>query len=185
VFHGGPFTGGHRGAGRRQELVQLLDLPATLLETAGIDDPELREQWSSRSLHPDSAAREPRDAVFAEYVAPQPSIDRLEARFGEIPDRVREFDRRLRAVRTAEYKYVRGDDGFERCHRVRTDPLERTDISDDEPQRVRALRRRLEERFEPLEKTDGSADDSSEDGASEEVEMRAGTKERLADLGYL
>ncbi|WP_226039406.1 sulfatase [Natrinema sp. DC36] len=185
VFHGGPFTGDHRaGGGRRQELVQLLDLPATLLETAGIDDPELREQWSSRSLHPDSAA-EPRDAVFAEYVAPQPSIERLEARFGDIPDRVRAFDRRLRAVRTAEYKYVRGDDGFERCHRVRTDPLERTDISDDEPQRVQALRRRLEERFEPLEETDGLADDSSEDGASEEVEMRAGTKERLADLGYL
>ncbi|WP_049890682.1 sulfatase [Natrinema versiforme] len=170
VCHGGPFTDG----GRRHDLVQLLDLPATLLETAGIDDPELRDQWSSRSLHPDSNA-DSREAVFAEYVAPQPSIDRLEARFGEIPDRVREFDRRLRAVRTAEYKYVRGDDGFERCHLVHTDPLEHTDISDDEPERVRALRRRLEERFEPL----------AEAGASGEVEMREGTKDRLADLGYL
>ncbi|WP_440770853.1 sulfatase family protein [Natronorubrum sp. DTA28] len=170
VFHGGPFTDG----GERDDLVQLLDLPATLLETAGIDDPELLEQGSSRSLHPDSTAP-PRDAVFAEYVAPQPSIERLEARFGDIPDRVREYDRRLRAVRTREYKYVRGDDGFERLHDVAADPNERDDIAAEEPEQVRTLQRRLEEQFEPLEDADTT-------GA---VEMREGTKERLADLGYL
>lgn len=170
VCHGGPFTGG----GRRDDLVQLLDLPATMLETVGIDDPELREQWSSRSVHPNSDT-EPRHAVFAEYVSPQPSIDRLEERFGEIPNRVREFDRRLRAIRTAEYKYVRGDDGFERLHHVPSDPLEETDTSDDNPQRVREFSRRLEEQFEPL----------SEAEKSGEVAMREGTQERLADLGYL
>ncbi|WP_436345858.1 sulfatase family protein [Natronorubrum sp. FCH18a] len=170
VFYGGPFTDG----GRRDDLVQLLDLPATLLETVGIDDPELLEQGPSRSLHPDSVSA-PRDAVFAEYVAPQPSIERLEARFGDIPDRVREYDRRLRAVRTREYKYVRGDDGFERLHDVTTDPNERTNIAAEKPERVRTLQRRLEDRFEPLEDA----------GTTGEVEMRDGTKERLADLGYL
>ncbi|RQH00825.1 sulfatase [Natrarchaeobius oligotrophus] len=170
VLHGGPFTGGDR----REEFVQLLDLPATLLEAVGVDDPALREQWSARSAHPESSDAS-RNAVFAEYVTPQPSIERLEARFGEIPNRVRKFDRRLRAVRTAEYKYVRGDDGSERLHHLPTDPFERTDVSDDEPERARSLRRRLEERFDPLE--------SAESG--EAVAMREGTKERLADLGYL
>ncbi|WP_217471917.1 sulfatase [Haloterrigena gelatinilytica] len=170
VCHGGPFTDG----GRREDLVQLLDLPATLLETAGIDDPELRAQWSSRSFHP-ASDDDPRDAVFAEYVAPQPSIDRLEARFGDLPDRVYDYDRRLRAVRTKEYKYVRGDDGYERLHDVETDPLEREDRSAQDPEQVRAMQRRLEERFDPL----------AEAGDSGEVEMREGTKERLADLGYL
>ncbi|WP_323172010.1 sulfatase [Natrialba sp. PRR66] len=200
VCHGGPFVGGDR----RSELVQLLDVPLTVLEAAGVDDPELREQATGYSLYPGStpdapspgatsaattaatgtpkpdatapaAAPNSRDAVFAEYVAPQPSIDRLEARFDDVPDRVREFDRRLRAIRTSEYKYVRGDDGFERLHHVETDPHERTDISDAEPETVRRLRQRLEDEFEPL----------GESVSTGEVAMREGTKERLADLGYL
>ncbi|WP_394738943.1 sulfatase family protein [Natronococcus roseus] len=170
VCHGGPFTGG----GKRRELVQLLDLPATLLETVGIDDPELLEQGHGRSFHPDSDG-ERRDAIFAEYAAPQPSIDRLEARFDEIPDRVRAFDRRLRAIHTRDEKYVRGDDGFERYHELEGDPDERTDLAADRPERARELRARLEEHFDSLE--------ASEAGG--EVEMQAGTKERLADLGYL
>ncbi|AFZ73444.1 sulfatase [Natronobacterium gregoryi] len=176
VAHGGPFTDG----GRRNELVQLLDLPVTVLEAAGVDDPELREQGSGRSWVPlvaDSRTASTRDAVFAEYVAPQPSIERLENRFGadSIPDRVREFDRRLRAVRTNEYKYVQGSDGFERLHDVASDPAESTNVVADEPERARRLRNRLEKRFGPL----------SEDATDGDVEMQAGTKDRLADLGYL
>ncbi len=169
VCHGGPFTGGSR-----EELIQLLDLPDTLCETAGVDDPELREQSVGRSFHP-AADADPRDAVFAEYVAPQPSIDRLEARFGKLPDRVYTFDRRLRAVRTAEYKYVCGDDGFERLHHLPTDPTEACDRTDAEPARARSLRERLETQFGTLEAVD----------EHESVTMREGTKERLADLGYL
>ncbi|AEH38186.1 sulfatase [Halopiger xanaduensis] len=174
VLHGGPFTDG----GTRRELVQLIDLPDTLLETAGIDDPKLREQSAGRSLHPESDA-ERREVVFAEYAAPQPSIERLEARFGEIPDRVREYDRRLRAVRTREYKYVRGDDGFERLHHLETDPRERTDVSDAQPDVVERMRDHLERRFEPLTESD------TDEAGTDDVEIRDGTKDRLADLGYL
>ncbi|WP_049927586.1 sulfatase [Halopiger goleimassiliensis] len=170
VCHGGPFTDGDR----RRDLVQLLDLPDTLLETVGVDDPALREQSAGRPFYP-AATSDSREAVFAEYVAPQPSIDRLENRFGDLPEHVYEYDRRLRAVRTRASKYVRGDDGYERLHDLETDPGERTDLSATETDRVRQLRSRLEGRFDPLEEadTDGS------------VEMREGTKERLADLGYL
>ncbi|AXR77276.1 sulfatase [Natrarchaeobaculum sulfurireducens] len=170
VLHGGPFTDG----GSRRELVQLLDLPETLCAATGVEDPALRHQSAGRPIQPEEPT-DPREAVFAEYVAPQPSIDRLENRFGDLPDRVYEFDRQLRAVRTSEYKYVRGDDGFERLHHLPSDPFEETTIADTEPERVSTLRDRLETQFEPL-------------GALEEresVAMREGTKERLADLGYL
>ncbi|MFC4247325.1 sulfatase [Natribaculum luteum] len=170
VVRGGPFTDG----GRRSELVSLLDLPDTLLDTAAVDDRAFREQSWGRSLHPD-ARNDPRDAVFAEYVAPQPSIDRLEARFGDLPERIYEFDRQLRAIRTAEYKYVVGDGEFERLHRMTTDPLETTDVADDEPTVRADLRERLERRFDGLESaaTEGS------------VSMSESTEDRLADLGYL
>ncbi|ARS91221.1 sulfatase [Natrarchaeobaculum aegyptiacum] len=171
VIHGGPFTDG----GRRTDLVQLLDLPETLLETAGIEDQPLRDQSSGQSLHPDASHSE-REAVFAEYVTPQPSIERLEARFGELPDRVYEFDRQLRAVRTSDYKYVCGDDGFERLHRISSDPDERVDVADGEPEAVRELRARIEERFGTFDRI--TAGDAT-------AGMREGTKERLADLGYL
>ncbi|WP_207591326.1 sulfatase-like hydrolase/transferase [Halomontanus rarus] len=172
VCHGGPFTDG----GRREDLVQLLDLPATLCEAAGIEDPELETQGRSRSFHPETDDR-PREAVFAEYVAPQPSIERLEARFGEgeLPERVYEFDRKLRTIRTPEEKYVVGDDGFERLHDVTSDPLEKLDLSEESVERTEALGQRLEAHFE------GIADDA-ETGS---VEMRDSTKDRLADLGYL
>ncbi|WP_255170559.1 sulfatase [Natrononativus amylolyticus] len=170
VFHGGAFTGG----GRRSELVQLLDLPATLLEATGLTDAELTEQGHGRSLYPGSRS-EPRDAVFAEYAAPQPSIDRLEARFGEVPERVRAFDRRLRAIRTDEYKYVVGDDGFERLHHLVSDPRERVDVSSERPERAAELGARLEGQFDGVEATT----------AASSVAMRESTKDRLADLGYL
>ncbi|WP_254766810.1 sulfatase [Salinilacihabitans rarus] len=170
VIAGGPFDRG----GRREAFVQLLDLPDTLLDAAGVDDPELREQSHGRSLHP-RAAGEPRDAAVAEYVTPQPSIEILEDRFGEVPDRVRAFDRRLRAIRTSEYKYVTGDDGFERLHRVPTDPDEKTNLADERLRVAADLRERLDRRFEGVEVAD----------ASGSVSMRNSTKERLADLGYL
>ncbi|SFS42795.1 sulfatase [Halostagnicola kamekurae] len=182
VIHGGEFTGG----GTRRDLVQLLDLPETLFEATGIEDPAFAEQSQGRSMHPTSDTGT-RDAIFAEYVAPQPSIDRLDARFGDVPDRVRAFDRRLQAIRTHDAKYVRGDDGFERFHDLEMDPHEQRNLcaepdadsrNGQQRDRREALIRRLDERLGDLESV------VSETG-TESVSMRAGTKERLADLGYL
>ncbi len=172
VIHGGPFTDG----GRRTELVSLLDLPTTLLEAAGIDDPELREQSRGQSLGPEPAlGTTVREAVFAEYVAPQPSIELLENRFGTLPERVYGFDRRLRAIRTSEYKYVEGDDGFRRLHDRSSDLDERENIADSRPEKVATLSDRLRDQFEDVAVAE----------TTESVSMTESTKDRLADLGYL
>ncbi len=169
VICGGPFSDGEP----RADLVQLLDLPETLLDAAGVPDEPLREQSRGRSLHPGTDVS-PREAVFAEYVTPQPSIERLEARFGELPDRIYSFDRRLRAVRTAEYKYVEGDDGFSRLHSLPTDPGEAHDVVDEEPSVASDLRARLDEQLFGFDQP----------ARTGEVAMTEGTKQRLADLGY-
>nr|WP_231751560.1 sulfatase [Halogeometricum sp. CBA1124] len=54
VARGGPFDGG-----RRDDLVQTLDLAPTLLDAAGIDDPAFERQMHARSLHPDATRATP------------------------------------------------------------------------------------------------------------------------------
>ncbi|WP_252700243.1 sulfatase [Natronosalvus vescus] len=179
LIHGGPFTGG----GTRTDLVQLLDLPNTLLEAVGIDDPAFESQSDGRSLvTADRSQRErkrEREAVYAEYVSPQPSIERLEDRFGTLPEHVYTYDRRLQSIRTDRYKYVRGDGGFERLHDLERDPTEATNIATKRPEKADRLRRQLESHFDGLEGVNSPAT------AKSPPEMREGTKERLADLGYL
>ncbi|PSQ01728.1 sulfatase [Halobacteriales archaeon QS_5_70_17] len=171
VISGGAFP----ADGRRDDLVQHVDLVPTLLDAAGLDAPALREANQGCSVHPDADAPD-RDAVFAEYLAPQPSPDALRERFGDIPGRVERFDRTLRAVRTREEKYARGSDGTEWFYRVGEDPRERSDLTDGSRGAATALSVRLDEWLDSFERADTDGGD---------VSMTAGTRERLADLGYL
>ena len=170
VIHGGSFTGG----GTVEDLVSLTDLGPTLLDDVGIDAPEFREQTQGRSFHPDAEIG-PRDRIVAEYLAPQPSMDALETRVGDLPEHVREYDRSLRAVRTDRYKYIRGSDGSQELYDVRDDPGETEDLADTNGDVVAALDVTLEEWLDSFEHADLSGD----------VEMREDTRARLEDLGYL
>ncbi len=168
VIHGGAFeptTG-------EDELVQLLDLFPTLLDLAGADAPAAREQAQGRSL---LGSDDPRESVFAEYVSPQPSMERLEERFGEIPESFYEYDRSLRAIRTEEYKYVRGSNGSEELYDVEQDPEERFDLASTEPEIAADLAARLDDWVDSFEHAEREGD----------VEMTEATKGRLQDLGYL
>jgi len=171
VLHGGPFTGGHPTA---DDLVQHVDLAPTLLDAAGIDGDGVRDQYQGYSLLAEDDA-DSRSYAFSEYLAPQPSMAALERRFGDLPDSVRQFDRRLTAVQTSEYKLVRGSDGTEELYRLSEDPRETTDRAASDRSAVRLLGDVLDDwrdSFQPAP-TAGS------------VSMTAATEERLADLGYL
>ncbi|MFC7222227.1 sulfatase [Halalkalicoccus sp. GCM10025322] len=168
IVHGGGFD----PAADEDEFVQLLDLFPTLLDVACVDAPAAREQAQGRSLLTRS---EPRDAVFAEYVAPQPSMEQLEERFGEVPEDVYEYDRSLRAVRTDEYKYIRGSDGLQELYDVKRDPQETIDLAEREPALVEEFDQRLDAWVDSFDHTESSGD----------VEMAQATKGRLRDLGYL
>ncbi|GAB3319833.1 sulfatase-like hydrolase/transferase [Haloplanus salinarum] len=170
VIHGGPFTGG----GTVDDLVQLTDLGPTLLDAAGVDAPEFREQAQGRSFHPDADA-DPREFAICEYLAPQPSMDALEKRVGTLPDDVRRYDRSLRAIRDDEWKLIRGSDGSTELYDVVDDPEERTDLSDDNPEQVSRLSSTLDDWLDSFEHADVSGT----------VDMTDDTKERLEDLGYL
>lgn len=166
--HGGPFEDDEI-----DDLVQLIDIPLTILAVLDIDAPDAREQFQGISFHPD--AGETREYAVAEYIAPQPSMDALEKRVGELPDHVGKYDRSLRAIRTDQYKYICGSDGSQELYDIQADPGEATNIAEDNDGIVADLDARLNDWLDSFEHADP-------DG---EVSMDDDTKARLEDLGYL
>jgi arylsulfatase A-like enzyme len=171
VCHGGPFAD---DVPDTDEPVQPVDVAPTVRDVTGVTDATARRTEQGRSLHPD-AATSPRDVAISEYRGPQPPIEVLESEYGPVPDRIGTFQRSLRAVRTPNWKYVRGSDGTERLYDLAADPGERHDVSDESPAETAALADRLDRWLDSFE----------HGGTAESVSVEESTKERLSDLGYL
>ncbi|MGN8213126.1 sulfatase [Halococcus salifodinae] len=169
VVHGEGF-----GTGQNEDLVQLTDLAPTLLDAAGIDAPELREESQGQSFHP-AAETEPRECAIAEYMAPQPSMDALEQRVGNLPAEVRRYDRSLRAIRTDDWKLIRGSDGSHELYHLADEPVEQTDLAAENADRVAALDDCLDDWLASFDHAEATGD----------VSMTDATEARLEDLGYL
>jgi len=170
IIQGGSFTGGKK----IDDLVQLTDIAPALLDEARINAPEFRAQAQGRSFHPD-ANTDPRERIVAEYIAPQPSMEALEKRIGDLPESVYEYDRSLRAIRTDEWKLIRGSDGSVELYHVATDPHEAETVAEQHPAAVRDLGEQLDAWLESFEHAQS---DST-------VEMSSETQSRLEELGYL
>ena len=156
-----------------ERLVQVPDIVPTLLDSTGLDAPDLRAQSQGRSFHP--AAAGGRERVFAEYIAPKPPLETLEDRFEDLPEYAYDYDRTLRVIRTDDYKFVRGSDGREELYRIGDSPIEGNDRSDAEPRRAEELREQLDEWLATFTHASPSTD----------VTVTGSTKERLSDLGYM
>lgn len=160
------------GENERTELVELRDLYPTILDIAGIDPPVTTSDAHSLAASPTDDSS--RNAVFAEYITPQPSMETLESQYGPLPDEVEKYDRGLRSVRTDSWKLIEGTDGSKRLFEV-LEIGERKCRIDDHPEIAERLQSKLQSKFGELsrESTDSSSD------------MDAKTKQRLEDLGYL
>jgi arylsulfatase A-like enzyme len=102
-------------------------------------------------------------------------MEALEKRVGDLPEHVYEYDRSLRALRTEEWKLIRGSDGSRRLYHVASDPEESEDVADENPDVVSRLEGELDEWLDSFKHAEHTGD----------VSMREETRERLEDLGYL
>ncbi|WP_440992276.1 sulfatase [Haloarchaeobius baliensis] len=167
-IHGGPF-----GTGRVDDLVQLVDVAPTLLDALDIDASNRGKEFQGISFHPGS--QETREYAFAEYLAPQPSMEALSERVGELSDDVRRYDRSLRTIRTSRFKYIRGSRGSQELYDIEQDADEGTNLADTRTEVRSELDQALDEWLLSF--------DHAPDGS--EVTIDGDTKSRLEDLGYL
>ncbi len=170
IIYGGSFAKG----GTNNNLVQLTDIGPTLLDEIELEATEYREQAQGKSFHPEKASQR-RDRIIAEYLSPQPSMEALKKRVGEIPESAHQYDRSLRTIRKKEWKLIKGSDGSHELYHVQSDPTESDNIADQNPDIVKHL-------GEEIDKWVDSFKQNKREG---DITMREETKKRLEDLGYI
>lgn len=155
----------------KEELVELRDLYPTILDLAGVDQPD-DETVSEHSLLDEGI----RDYILGEYRMPQPSMEALEKRVENVPDEVREYDRGLRCIRTTKWKYIEGTDGSEELYDIGTDPNETTNVANNHPRICADFAERL---------TAERGELSRVDHVESAMDIDMTTEQRLENLGYL
>lgn len=170
IIHGGPFSGGNSS----DNLVQISDIFPTLIDVLDINDEETLRQFQGKSIAP-RREESNREYVVSEYMAPQPSLETLEDRFGELPERVQGFDRQLRAIRTSENKLIRGSDGLRRLYDLDADPGEKTNIAAEKEDTVATLEALLDTWLESFDAT----------LTNDSFSIGAGVRNRLIEMGYI
>ena len=170
VLHGDAFTDGEE----LTDLVSVADIAPTLLDAANIDAPEARAEFQGQSFHP-GAEPDPREFLVAEYMGPQPTMEALEQHVEELPEHVFELDRSLRAIRTEDWKFIRGSDGSTELYDLDADPTEGRNLAADRPEQVEALSERLDDWLDSFEAAD----------SEEDVSLDPERKAQLEELGYL
>jgi arylsulfatase A-like enzyme len=102
-------------------------------------------------------------------------MDALEKRVGELPHHIHEYDRSLRAIRSTDYKLIRGSDGSRELYHITEDPDEGHDIANDNPEIVNDLETELDDWLDSVDHTT----------PQRPVSISQSTKDRLEELGYL
>ncbi|WP_435349128.1 sulfatase [Haloarchaeobius sp. HRN-SO-5] len=163
--------GGFDAVGESEELVQVVDLFPTILDIAEASIPD---DSQGRSFHPNSTAK-PREHVFAEYISPQPAIERLSEQTGVPSSELEKYSREIQAVRTNEHKFVRYSDGIRKLFDLDNNDQEQEDVLEIQRATAKELEAELDSWLSSFEHaSDGEA-----------TEMSRSTKQRLEDLGYL
>lgn len=160
---------------RITQQVQTLDLFATCLRLAGVNDREIWNQVQGETLFPSEIRGDGSRVAIAEYLEPQPSLEALRRRFKGF-DGAR-YDRTLRMVRDGSFKYILGSDGRGELYDLKADSGEEHDLIMEQPTRAAELRAALDVWLRSFK--------IAQPGEEESLELDDVTRRRLEDLGYL
>lgn len=145
-------------------VVETKNIYGTLCEIANLSDED-----NNRSLINEGDRN---NMAISEYPEPQPSMDALEERAGDLSVETQEYNRSLRAIRIGSWKYIEGSDGLTELYNLDEDSTETTSISDAE--QANRLRNRLIDELGKL------TDNTKTASGTNEI-----TRSRLENLGYI
>jgi len=177
------FPGGAHGGARLPQLVQHVDLPATLLEQVpGAAAAEERarlaaQQWAGRALPVDPREPDPRPAARAELLKPF-GLDSAHLR-----SRLSALDRQLVAVQDRRWKLVWESTGREQLFDLLSAEGEDRDLSAEYPGELARLRAAALPHIEAV-RAFASAHAARLAGRGE-ADLDAEVRERLQALGYI
>lgn len=137
---------------RIKHLAQICDWLPTFIDLLGLDDPKLKRQMQGVSLLPTWDDEPVRDSIVAEYQKPLQTIERA-LRWNPNFD-YRPWLRRIKAIRTLEWKYIWHSDGNDMIFDIIADPDERENLIEKEKDRAFEMRMRLESFLMDLERRD-------------------------------
>jgi len=126
---------------RVEEQVQLTDLFPTILDIAGINWSG-EEQLQGQSLVKDM--KQPgSEFAIAEYALSYPSLTAIG--WGGWGSDVNKYARRLKTIRTEEFKYIWASDGMDELYNIREDPEELNNLIEVEPEKAVELKALLKQ----------------------------------------
>jgi len=129
---------------RVEEQVQLTDLFPTILDIVGINW-NGEEQLQGQSLVRDGQQPEHAFAI-AEYELHYQALSLLKGTgFAQLFTDVNKWARRLKTIRTEEYKYIWASDGRDELYNIREDPGELNNLIQVEPEKAAELKALLKE----------------------------------------
>jgi arylsulfatase A-like enzyme len=157
---------------RRQDIVELTDVFATILDSAGISLPESHSSDGKSLLNTSG-----KHARFAEYYQPTVYLEEMALRYPEYDRSVHR--RKMRSLQVGDYKLIWSSLGNHELYDVAQDPGETRNLANRELKMVSEFELILSQKFQAMR----SASSSTNDRAKPEVddEMR----ERLRSLGYV
>lgn len=155
--------------------VETKDIFYTALDFLELEEESCSTELANRSLLPDRLGQHHRRHCFAEYLAPQPTLPELRAKYPgfDCP----QYDRRLRAIYSDDgYKFIWASDGEHELYDLGDDPSETENLLPSEPKKAQELETVLEMTLPDLAEQVADA---------EEREISPAVRKRLEGLGYL
>jgi len=137
---------------RVQHLAANIDVMPTLLELCGIDDEEANQHMHGASLLKAIDGQPVRDFAMAELQKPLEPMHLTARDYPGFDYRV--YNRRMKAARTLEWKYIWTSDARDELYHVASDPDEQKNVIRERPDVAEELRLKMENLLLSLDQRD-------------------------------